>query len=221
MPGKQLAFYFDSSSCSGCKTCQVACRDKHNLGKGILWRRVYEVVGGEWEKRGEAWVPDIFSYYVSMACNHCMDPICLKSCPNAAIVKDQRGLVLVDAGRCMGCRYCEWTCPYGALFYDWEKGIMTKCTMCSDYTSRGKVPACVSACPMRVLDAGPLEKLKEGSGSVLSEDPGGAGGTAMFPLPDPAITRPALVINPHPHSLKAAKGQLKINNREEVRHGQQ
>ena len=46
---KQYAFFFDSSSCSGCKACEMACRDKHDQEKGLRWRRVYEVVGGEWE----------------------------------------------------------------------------------------------------------------------------------------------------------------------------
>lgn len=72
----QYAFYFDSSSCSGYKACQIACKDKHGLRVGILWRRVYEVTGGGWEQRGAAWIHDVFAYNVSLACNHCQRPIC-------------------------------------------------------------------------------------------------------------------------------------------------
>ncbi|MFO7924063.1 MAG: DMSO/selenate family reductase complex B subunit [Bacteroidales bacterium] len=204
---KQLAFYFDSSACSGCKTCQVACRDKHDLGKGMLWRRVYEVAGGDWRREGQAWVPDIYSYYISMACNHCLDPICMNSCPNNAIYRNDDGLVLIDEKRCMGCRYCEWTCPYGALHYDDEKGVMTKCTMCADYIEQGKPPACVSACPMRVLEVGELYEYR----GRLLEPP------SMYPLPDPGITNPALVVKPHKDSLRAEREKLRINNREEVK----
>ena len=75
---EQYAFYFDSSSCSGCKTCQVACKDKNDLSPGVLWRRVYEITGGDWEKVGETWIPDLKSYHLSMSCNHCEDHICLK-----------------------------------------------------------------------------------------------------------------------------------------------
>jgi anaerobic dimethyl sulfoxide reductase subunit B len=207
---KQTGFYFDSSSCSGCKTCQMACRDKHNLGRGIIWRRVYEVAGGEWKKEGQAWVPDIYSYYVSLSCNHCGKPVCLESCPNRAVYKDERGFVLIDEKRCMGCRYCEWTCPYGALHYDAGKGVMTKCTMCADYISIGKLPACVAACPMRVLSAGEMEMPDDG-GKWKENRPD------MYPLPDPAITVPALLIKPHPHSIRAARDKLTINNREEVK----
>jgi len=51
---KQFAFYFNSSQCSGCKACQMACKDKHDLGVGLIWRRVYEISEGDWEKRGGA-----------------------------------------------------------------------------------------------------------------------------------------------------------------------
>jgi anaerobic dimethyl sulfoxide reductase subunit B (iron-sulfur subunit) len=68
---KQYAFYFDSSACSGCKACQVACKDKHNLEVGRLWRRVYEVSGGGWQRQGQAWTTSAFAYNLSLACNHC------------------------------------------------------------------------------------------------------------------------------------------------------
>ena len=187
---KQLAFYFDSSSCSGCKTCQMACRDKHDLEKGVLWRKVYEVAGGEWKKEGMAWVPDVYSYFISMGCNHCEKPICMTSCPNRAISKDEQGIVLIDSTKCMGCRYCEWTCPYGALKHDEPNGVMTKCTLCSDYILQGKSPACVAACPMRALQLIALTDQVEIAG---------AGSPDMYPLPDPDLTRPALVIKPHPY----------------------
>jgi len=63
----QYAFYFDSTSCSGCKACQVACKGQNSLVVGVLWRRVYEVTGGGWEKVGSAWVSRVFSYNLSIA----------------------------------------------------------------------------------------------------------------------------------------------------------
>ncbi len=203
---KQLAFYFDSSSCSGCKTCQVACKDKHNSPLGVRWRRVYEVCGGDWIKQGEAWTHNISAYHVSMACNHCKDPVCMHSCPNKAIVKDGQGIVLINYDRCMGCKYCEWTCPYGALQFDNEQKVMTKCTLCADYIEEGKPPACVSACPMRVLDFGLLEDLELKYGA----------GNEYFPLPENRFTNPALVVKPHRDSRKSGNRDLKIANKEEV-----
>jgi anaerobic dimethyl sulfoxide reductase subunit B len=203
----QMAFFFDASACSGCKTCQVACKDKNDSPMGVRWRRVYEVCGGEWVKNGSAWNPDIYSWHVSMACNHCREPICMKSCPNNAISKNGNGLVLIDANKCMGCKYCEWTCPYGALQFDNDKKIMTKCNFCADYLEQGKPPSCVAACPMRAIDFGELEELRQRHGNE----------SEIFPLPRKIFTDPALVIKPHPGNSKAKKYKAEIANIGEVK----
>lgn len=203
---KQLAFYFDSSSCSGCKACQVACKDKHDLPLGVKWRRVYEVGGGDWVKQDKGWTSEVFSYNLSIACNHCEDPVCMNSCPNQAISKNENGIVLIDPDRCMGCHYCEWTCPYGALQFNSEKGIMTKCTLCVDYLEQGKPPACVSACLMRVLGIGELEELEKKHGKNVE----------IYPLPLASFTKPALVIQPHPKAKPTGYENAEVINKEEV-----
>ncbi len=202
----QLAFYFDSSACSGCKACQVACKDKHDLPADVKWRRVYEVAGGDWVPKGASWVSEVFAYNLSIACNHCEEPICMNSCPNLAISKDENGIVLIDPKRCMGCHYCEWTCPYGALQFNRETGVMTKCTFCIDYLKEGKPPACVSACPMRVLEFGILEELEEKHGNKGE----------IYPLPLKSYTKPAIVIRPHPVSKPSGYRNAHIVNKEEV-----
>ncbi|MGC9470255.1 MAG: DMSO/selenate family reductase complex B subunit [Bacteroidales bacterium] len=203
---KQLAFYFDSQYCSGCKTCQVACKDKNDLGPGILWRRVYEIGGGTWKKEGEAWVHDIFTYNLSMSCNHCDDPICLRVCPTGAVEKREDGIVRIDQNKCMGCRYCEWACPYGSPRFDEGKGLMGKCDMCCDYIDQGKMPVCVSSCPMRALDFGRYEDLLEKYGNQEN----------IYPLPDPEITRPRMIVHPHPAHAQGTNRNPHIINREEV-----
>lgn len=203
----QMAFFFDASGCSGCKTCQIACKDKNNLPLGVRFRRVYEVSGGDWKRNGNAWQSNIVSWNVSLACNHCQEPICLKSCPNKAISKNESGLVILDQNRCMGCRYCEWTCPYGALQFNEALNVMSKCDFCSDYLEKGEKPACVSACPMRVLDYGELDELRLKYGEPCD----------IFPLPDSEITQPALVLKPHPDAKKSDLAGLRLGNTEEVK----
>lgn len=206
MMKKQYAFYYDSSRCSGCKTCQVACKDKNNLEVGMLWRRVYEVNSGEWTKCGNAWVNNIRAYNISLSCNHCEDPICVKNCPTRAMHKRKDGIVLIYDTKCIGCRYCEWACPYGAPRYDEAKGVMSKCTFCEDYIDEGKTPACVAACPMRVLDFGELKELRKKYGSE----------NEIFPLAVSVITNPSIVIKPHKDAFKAESDAAMINNKEEV-----
>jgi anaerobic dimethyl sulfoxide reductase subunit B (iron-sulfur subunit) len=204
----QYAFHFDSSSCSGCKTCQVACKDKNNLAAGMRFRRVYEIAGGGWNHTEEgAWVPDVIAYNLSIACNHCEDPVCVKACPTRAMHIESDGIVTIDNHKCVGCHYCEWACPYGAPQYDSLKGIMQKCDFCRDYLLEGKNPACVDSCPMRALTFGKLEDIKSLSGNERS----------VFPLPEEGMTKPALFIRPHPGSSRAKESNAFIINREEVK----
>ena len=201
---KRLAFYFDSGSCSGCKTCQMACKDKHDLGPGQVWRRVYEVTGGGWKKQGPSWRHDIFAYNLSMSCNHCEDPICVKNCPTKALGKRQDGIVQIDQSLCIGCKYCSWVCPYGAPQFNPEKGVMGKCDFCADYIDQGKNPSCVDACPMRALDFGEHQELLDKYGPS----------DHIYPLPDPSITQPSLCITAHQN---ADHPNPRVSNIEEVK----
>ena len=204
---KRPAFYFDSDACSGCKTCQIACKDKNNLDIGVNWRKVYEITGGSWEKDGDAWRSNVIAYNISMACNHCEDPVCLKSCPAKAMTKAENGIVKIDQEKCMGCKYCSWTCPYSALQYDTINGVMTKCDMCEEYIMEGRKPSCVDACPTRALDFGEYNELVQKYGEV----------SHLHPLPDQNITRPSILINPHKNALKEENKTAEISNREEVK----
>ncbi len=203
---KQLAFYFDSSACTGCKACQIACKDKNDLEVGRLWRRVYEVAGGDWIERGTAWVTTAFAYGVSIGCNHCQKPICQEVCPAGAITKRDDGVVLIDQDKCIGCRYCAWACPYGAPQFNEAIGKMTKCNFCYDYLDQGQPPACVSGCPLRALDFGTLDELQAKYGSVSD----------IYPLPESTLTEPALVITPHKDAARARSEPAHVDNTEEV-----
>ncbi len=181
---KQLAFHVNIASCTGCKACQVACKDKNDLPTGIRWRRVFQYEGGDWTNQNGQMMPsDVYAYAVSAACMHCENPICLEVCPVGAISKRDDGIVLIDADKCIGCRYCSWACPYGAPQFNESLGVMTKCNMCYDLVDKGERPACVEACPYRALDFGPLDELQKEYSNFA----------APAPLPDPSITKPSIV----------------------------
>jgi anaerobic dimethyl sulfoxide reductase subunit B (iron-sulfur subunit) len=200
---KQKAFYLDASACIGCKACQIACKDKHDLPLGVLWRRVFEYGGGDWVEQDGIQVPSLlFSYYLSSACQHCESPVCRDVCPVRAITKREDGIVILDSDKCIGCRYCEWACPYGAPQFNEEMKAMTKCHFCYDLQDQGLNPACVDACVMRCLDYGDLDELRQKHGNF----------NELEPLPMANITSPALVITPHKHAQRSGEGTGKIQN---------
>jgi anaerobic dimethyl sulfoxide reductase subunit B (iron-sulfur subunit) len=202
---KSPAFYFDSSACSGCKACQAACQDKNSLPTGVLWRRVYEVSGGGWERRGAAWISTVFAYNLSISCNHCQAPICLEVCPAGAYSRRPDGIVLLDSRRCIGCRCCVWACPYGAPQYNPDSGRTGKCDFCADLLDLGKPPACVAACPLRTLEFGERNELEAEFGPP-----------AVYPLPDPSLTRPGLALRLHLAAARAESEAAAVANWEEV-----
>ncbi len=182
---KQVGFYDDLSSCIGCRTCEIACKDKNNLEVGPRLRRVIEVDGGT--------APHLWSYKVSMSCFHCARPACIKACPVGALVKREKdGIVIPDPEKCIGCRRCEWACPYRAPQYDPASKKIFKCNYCYDLVDQGKNTACVDACIMRVLKSGPLEELKKEPGVV----------ERIKGFADTRFTGPSVVFKPHPESVE-------------------
>ncbi len=139
-PGEQYRFHFDMTKCIGCKCCVVACNEQNGNPADILWRRVGEIEGGTY--------PDTLRHYLSMGCNHCLEPTCMTGCPVDAYSKDGlTGIVRHSADTCIGCQYCTWNCSYGVPQYNPERGVVGKCDMCYGRLTQGQHPACVSACP--------------------------------------------------------------------------
>jgi anaerobic dimethyl sulfoxide reductase subunit B len=202
----QYAFVVNSNACSGCKTCQVACKDKHDIPAGVHWRRVYEVTAGDWQKRGAAWLTTVAAYNLSISCNHCMEPVCLPPCSSKAVWQREDGIVLIDESRCNRCRQCEHACPYDAIRFDAITTSITKCHFCVDYLDLGLPPACVAACPNRALDFGDYWELKVKYGDLGQ----------VYPLPVASISRPALIIVPHRNAASVQKQGPTVANWEEL-----
>ena len=190
VPEMQLGFIHNNVDCIGCRACEIACKDKNGLPPGPRFRRVQEIEGGTY--------PEVYAYKVNMSCNHCAEPACLPACPTGAIYKrPQDGIVDIDSTLCIGCRRCEATCPFGAPQYNPETHTVSKCNMCVDEIDAGRKPYCVSACMMRVLDIGPIDRLREGSWETRARGPADEIVRHVKNMADPDLTGPSIVFVPH------------------------
>ena len=171
---KQHGFYFNADNCIGCHACESACSEKNDVPAHIAFRSVGFVEGGTY--------PDYQRINISMACNHCDDPVCLTGCPTRAYTKfAEYGAVLQDPDICFGCGYCTWVCPYNAPQLDPVKGEVSKCNMCVDRLEVNLKPACVAACLGNALDFGVIENIPENRIQAKTEIPG---------FPNAEITQP-------------------------------
>ncbi|MEA5051000.1 MAG: 4Fe-4S dicluster domain-containing protein [Oscillospiraceae bacterium] len=133
--------YVDEKWCIGCHLCEYNCAFA-NSGERDMVRALK---GKKIEPRVRVEEADGVSFAV--ACRHCRDPLCRKSCISGAISVED-GVVRIDRDKCVGCFTCVLVCPYGAVLPT-EEGPMRKCELCLDSTA-GE-PACVKGCPNRAI----------------------------------------------------------------------
>ncbi|MFB5084346.1 4Fe-4S dicluster domain-containing protein [Symbiobacterium thermophilum] len=170
----QLGFHVDMEKCIGCKACEAACKDFYRLPPEVRWRRVRSFETGEF--------PKAIRVHLSLACNHCEDPACMKGCPVEAYTKRADGLVIHDPTACIGCQYCTWTCPYSVPQFDPEQGVVSKCNGCYQLVDQGQLPRCVQACLTGALSFGEVVAHEAQKRQAVRQAPG---------FPDPSVTRPA------------------------------
>lgn len=174
----QLGFYINMMQCTGCKVCEISCKDKNNLEVGASFREVKPFEGGKF--------PNVWSYSLSLACNHCEDAKCIKDCPTKTIYKRKEdGLVLLDKNKCIGCKKCISLCPYDHPKYIKNEGKCGKCDGCSDLVDKGQNPTCIDSCPMRAIEFGNIEELRKKHGELSD----------LKVLVNSRITHPSITIN--------------------------
>ena len=170
MASKHLGMVIDTGRCMACNSCAVACKVENNLPQGIWWNRIYNDGGPNLDSPAGKY-PNLGKMMtITLACQHCENPACVKVCPVGATYKDsETGVVRQDYQKCIGCRMCMAACPYtGVRSFNWEepkpmidfptgdinvekhqKHTVEKCTMCWHRLAQGYQPACIEACPAR------------------------------------------------------------------------
>ena len=144
----------DLAKCVGCDSCTVACKAENRTPPGITDNVVLERETGAY--------PNVRLEALPRPCMQCENPPCVSVCPVQATYKGDDGIVVIDADRCIGCKYCIAACPYGARSadegssYGVERGArgkyvgtygtVRKCTFCTHRLAWGEAPACCETC---------------------------------------------------------------------------
>lgn len=138
-------FLFDTAKCVACNACAAACVLEN--GWSVRPRKVIS--------SNPSASPELALFNFSIACNHCEKAVCMEGCPANAYSRDPHtGAVAIEVSKCLGCRYCQWNCPYGAPKYDKAARVIGKCNFCEPLLKQNMNPACVSACPTGALSLG-------------------------------------------------------------------
>jgi sulfite dehydrogenase (quinone) subunit SoeB len=211
--GKRLGLVIDLDTCVGCHACAVNCKEWNTGGVagpltdlqpygedpvGVWFNRIHTFEAGE--------SGDSRTVHFPRSCLHCEEPACVTVCPTGASYKRaEDGIVLVNEDLCIGCKLCSWACPYGAREYDYDAGVMKKCTLCIDkiynetLDAVDRVPACVATCPTSARHFGDLGDPNSDISKLVRE----RGGYDLMPEMDYKPTNKYL-----PPRAKRAKAEL-------------
>ena len=138
------AIVTDLNRCVGCLACSVACKAVNDVDAGNFWNKTLRI--GPNKKTDSYDAIDMDMYYLTVQCQHCKDPECVKVCPTEASHIAEDGTVQIDKSKCIGCQFCAMSCPYGVRYLNQEERVVEKCTLCEQKTAQGELPQCVSQC---------------------------------------------------------------------------
>ena len=182
----RLGMVIDISKCIACYGCFTSCKDEfwendyppYSVGQprfGQFWINVQKKERGEY--------PFIKVAYMPLICQQCSDAPCMKAAEDGAIYRKSNGLVLIDPAKAVGQKQIVEACPYGVIYWNEEKKVPQKCTLCAHRIAEGKIPRCVQFCPSGCLKFGDFDDPKSEVSKLL------ASGKAEHFMPE-AETKP-------------------------------
>lgn len=189
------AMLVDVSRCVGCGNCQRSCSEANGLNPTAEQMQGFNKDNLTYLQRVD--LADGQTRWVKRQCMHCLDAACASACPVSALYQTEEGPINYRANRCLGCRYCMVSCPFGVPTFEWEDGLtpeIRKCMFCYERQQQGELPACVANCPTGALKFGKRADLLAEAHARIASNPDHyvdhvfgeheAGGTAWLYISD-------------------------------------
>lgn len=140
----EMVLVHDPDLCTGCMLCMIACAYKHH--HTYDFNLAYIGLVESPKKPGS---------FIGCLCSHCEYPVCQAACPTEAIRKDELGVVLISATKCIACGNCILACPISMPKFDERMRVVVNCDLCDGD------PVCVKLCPTQALRTLPREKARK------------------------------------------------------------
>lgn len=168
-----MSFFIDTTRCTACRGCQIACKNWNQNGASMtkntgshqnppdLDGNTFKLVRfSESEAAGKpVW------YFFADQCRHCLEPPCkdaIAGYTDGAVIHDEETGAVVYNEKTKGVPIDDvrGACPYD-IPRAREDGRIVKCTMCIDRVKNGLIPACVKVCPTGAMNFGVRESMLE------------------------------------------------------------
>jgi Fe-S-cluster-containing dehydrogenase component len=161
----------DVAKCIACYSCFAACKDEY-------WENDYAYSAGQ-PRFGQFWMNLVKKErgdyrcskvaYQPILCQHCKDAPCEKAAENGAVYRTDKGAVIIDPKKAVGQKQIADACPYGVVYWNEEKKLAQKCTMCAHRLEEGKTPRCVQICPSGCMTFGDFDDPNSEVSKLLKE----------------------------------------------------
>jgi formate dehydrogenase iron-sulfur subunit len=163
------SFFIDTTLCTACRGCQVACKQWHDLPAEITKNRgtyenppdlsfnTYKVV----RMREQVVDGELKWLFFPEQCRHCIEAPCLETAgdPSAIYRDDKTGAIIFTANtKNLDADEIIEACPYN-IPRKAPDGTLAKCDMCIDRVENGLPPACVQTCPAGAMNFGDREEM--------------------------------------------------------------
>jgi Fe-S-cluster-containing dehydrogenase component len=165
---KSCSILIDVAKCNGCYNCVLACKDEHCGETFPGYTEAQPMTGQFWihlaeKERGS--YPKVKLSYTALTCMHCRNAPCIEAATDNAVYRRDDGIVIIDPKKAVGQKQIVSACPYRVIFWNEEKNLPQKCTLCAHLLDQGyQRPRCVEMCPTGALTFGNLEEIQGAKG---------------------------------------------------------